>query len=178
MRRIVQAEQPGRPVRPNRQASESFVFEVEGFRFTVTVSRFDDGRVSEPFLNNHRHGNQVDTNARDSAIVLSFPLQHGADPDAIRKALCRDGRRQMLAAKTIEMGLPFLGIAPPAREWLGRGAGEGNRPLDIALEGVRPLTISANILTKRYCPTPLIANGKSASSERRHPYTGRRRSPQ
>jgi hypothetical protein len=38
----------------------------------------------------------VDTNARDSAIVLSFALQHGADIESIRKALCRDGRGRAL----------------------------------------------------------------------------------
>jgi hypothetical protein len=55
----MQAGQPARRRLPNRRASESFVFELEGLRFTATVSRFDDGRVSELFLNNHKHGNQV-----------------------------------------------------------------------------------------------------------------------
>jgi hypothetical protein len=76
---------------PNRRLSESFTFELDGLRFTATVSRFADGRIGELFLNNHKAGNQVDTNARDAAILLSFALQHGADADAIRKALCRDG---------------------------------------------------------------------------------------
>jgi ribonucleoside-diphosphate reductase alpha chain len=74
----------------NRRASESFSFEVAGLRFTATISRFADGRIGELFLNNHKAGNQSDTNARDSAIILSFALQHGADVDDIRKALCRD----------------------------------------------------------------------------------------
>jgi hypothetical protein len=51
------------------------------------VSRFDDGQIGELFLNNHKAGNQADTNARDAAIVLSFALQHGAEINAIRKAL-------------------------------------------------------------------------------------------
>jgi hypothetical protein len=38
----------------------------------------------------------VDTNARDSAIVLSFALQHGADIESIRKALSRDSRGRAL----------------------------------------------------------------------------------
>jgi hypothetical protein len=80
----------------NRRASENFTFELDGLRFTATVSRFPDGRLSELFLNNHKAGNQVDTNARDAAILLSFALQHGADIDAIRKALCRDSRGRAL----------------------------------------------------------------------------------
>jgi hypothetical protein len=81
---------------PNRRASESFTFEFAGLRFTATMSRFDDGTISELFLNNHKAGNQSDTNARDAAIVLSFALQHGADIDAIRRALCRDGQGRAL----------------------------------------------------------------------------------
>jgi hypothetical protein len=81
---------------PDRRASESSTFELAGLRFTATVSRFPDGRVGEVFLNNHKHGNQSDTNARDGAILLSFALQFGADIDAIRKALCRDSQGHAL----------------------------------------------------------------------------------
>jgi hypothetical protein len=81
---------------PNRPASESFIVKLKGLRFTATVSRDVTGRVKELFLNNHKAGNQADTNARDAAIVLSFALQHGADINAMRKALCRDGRGRAL----------------------------------------------------------------------------------
>ena len=75
---------------PNRRMCQSFNFELDGLRFTASVGRFNDGRVGELFLTNHKSGNQSDTNARDAAIILSFALQHGADINAIRKALCRD----------------------------------------------------------------------------------------
>jgi len=81
---------------PNRRASESFSFELEGLRFSATFSRFADGRIGELFLNNHKSGNQLDTNARDAAILLSFALQYGADIDGIRKALCRCSRGRAL----------------------------------------------------------------------------------
>jgi hypothetical protein len=81
---------------PNRRPSENFTFELDGLRFTGTVGRYADGRISELFLNNHKFGNQSDTNARDSAIILSFAAQHGADVNAIRKALCRDGEGRAL----------------------------------------------------------------------------------
>ena len=81
---------------PNRRLCESFSFELDGLRFTATVNRFPDGRIGELFLNNHKHGNQSDTNARDAAILLSFALQHGADINAIRKALCRDSAGRAL----------------------------------------------------------------------------------
>lgn len=82
---------------PDRRYSESFSFELNGLHFTATVSRFADGRVGELFLNNHKFGNQSDTNARDAAILLSFALQHGADVNAIRRALCRDSAGRPLS---------------------------------------------------------------------------------
>jgi hypothetical protein len=81
---------------PQRRANESFTFELNGLRFTATVSRFPDGRIGELFLTNHKFGNQSDTNARDAAILLSFALQHGADIEAIRRALCRDSQGRAL----------------------------------------------------------------------------------
>ena len=74
----------------NRRASENFTVELDGLRYTATVSRMEDGRMAELFLNNHKAGNQSDTNARDAAIILSFALQYGAELDVIREALSRD----------------------------------------------------------------------------------------
>jgi hypothetical protein len=74
----------------NRRASENFTFELDGLRYTATVSRMEDGRMAELFLNSTKGGSQSDTNARDAAIMLSFALQYGADLDAIRDALSRD----------------------------------------------------------------------------------------
>jgi len=81
---------------PYRRLSENFTFEVEGLRFTAAISRLADGRIVELFLNNHKSGNQSDTNARDAAIILSFALQHSADIDAIQRALCRDSQGRAL----------------------------------------------------------------------------------
>ena len=77
---------------PNRRAASTFNFEVGGLRYTATVGRFHDGRIGELFLQNHKSDSSADTNARDSAIAFSFAVQHGADPDAIRRALSRDSR--------------------------------------------------------------------------------------
>ena len=77
---------------PNRRASETFDIEVAGLKYTATVSRFADGRIGELFLSNHKSNSGADTNARDAAIAFSFAVQHGADPEAIRRALCRDAK--------------------------------------------------------------------------------------
>jgi hypothetical protein len=75
---------------PNRRIGETFELEVGGLRYTATVGRFPDGRIGEIFLNNHKSNSAADTNARDSAIVFSIAVQHGADVETIRRALSRD----------------------------------------------------------------------------------------
>jgi hypothetical protein len=77
---------------PESATKRVLCFRTRGFSLYGDRGRFEDGRPSELFLNNHKNGNQVDTNARDSPIVLSFALQHGADIESIRKVLCRDSR--------------------------------------------------------------------------------------
>jgi hypothetical protein len=97
---------------PDRRPSESFVFALDGLRFTATVSRYADGRIGELFLTNHKSGNQSDTNARDAAIILSFALQHGADINEIRKALCRDGAGRALGPVAAAIDLITNGERP------------------------------------------------------------------
>jgi hypothetical protein len=75
---------------PYRRRSETFELEALGLKYTCTVSWFADGQVGELFLNNHKSNSAADTNARDVAITFSIAVQHGADPDVIRRALCRD----------------------------------------------------------------------------------------
>ena len=77
---------------PHRRASETFEFEVQGLGHTCTFSRFPDGRISELFLSNHKTNSSADVNARDAAITFSIAVQHGANPEIIRRALCRDGQ--------------------------------------------------------------------------------------
>ena len=75
---------------PNRRASLVFDIELNGLRYTASVSRFPDGRAAEIFLQNHKPGSQSNCNARDSAIAASLALQHGCPIDVLRRALLRD----------------------------------------------------------------------------------------
>jgi hypothetical protein len=76
----------------NRRACETFAFECHGLSYVASIGRFDDGRLAEIFLTNHKAGSQADANARDSAVVASLALQHGVPLDVIRRALLRDAR--------------------------------------------------------------------------------------
>jgi hypothetical protein len=75
---------------PNRRASLVFDLELNGLRYTASVSRFPDGPVAEIFLQNHKPGSQSHSNARDSAIAASLAMQHGCPLDVLRRALLRD----------------------------------------------------------------------------------------
>ena len=77
---------------PNRRPSETFELEVGGLQYIGTISRFADGRIGELFLSNPRANSGADVAARDSAIIFSIAVQHGAELEAIRRALCRDSQ--------------------------------------------------------------------------------------
>jgi hypothetical protein len=78
---------------PNRRASTTFSFSCGPHRYTATVSYFPGtDRLAEIFLGNGRAGSDVDTAAKDSAIVASIALQSGVPVDVIRNALLRDSR--------------------------------------------------------------------------------------
>jgi ribonucleoside-diphosphate reductase alpha chain len=81
---------------PNRRECELFDFESMALRFTAGISRYEDGRIAELFLDDHKAGSAIGTLVRDSAVALSFALQHGADLDAVRLALCRDSQGRAL----------------------------------------------------------------------------------
>jgi hypothetical protein len=65
-------------------------------KFTASASRYADGRLAEVLIDNHKAGSAIGTLVRDTAIVFSLAIQHGADPEAIRRALCRDGAGRAL----------------------------------------------------------------------------------
>jgi hypothetical protein len=77
---------------PNRRASQTFEIESQGLTFTVTASRFADGKLGEIFLQNHKAGSMAGINAQDSAVVCSIAIQYGIPLDVIRKALMRDSQ--------------------------------------------------------------------------------------
>ena len=74
----------------NRRRSETFTLELHGLHYVASFSRFDDGRVAEMFLQDHKPGSQSDSNARDAAVAASLALQFGCPLGVLRRALLRD----------------------------------------------------------------------------------------
>jgi hypothetical protein len=95
---------------PDRRYSETFNLQCEGLAYTATISRFDDGQLGEIFLSNGKAGSAVDVAARDAAIVFSVAVQFGADPETIRKALCRDSQGR--ASSPVGVALDMLAVQP------------------------------------------------------------------
>jgi hypothetical protein len=91
---------------PDRRGSETFNLQCDGLAYTATISRFDDGQLGEIFLSNGKAGSAVDVAARDAAIVFSVAVQFGADPEIIRRALCRDSQGR--ASSPIGVALDML----------------------------------------------------------------------
>src|SRR2546423_1268069 len=77
---------------PDRRIAETFELKLGGLAYTVTLSRFPDGRLGELFLTNHKANSAADQLARDAGIGFSIAIQSRADPQAIRRALGRDSQ--------------------------------------------------------------------------------------
>lgn len=77
---------------PDRRASQTFDIESCGLRFTVTASHFDDQRLAEVFIQNHKANSTAGIMASDAAIAASLALQFGCPVETLRKALKRDGQ--------------------------------------------------------------------------------------
>ena len=58
--------------------------------FTITIGRFPDGVIGEVFIDGGKSGQDVQSTARDAAVVLSLALQHGTPIEAIRHAVTRN----------------------------------------------------------------------------------------
>ena len=76
---------------PQRRASETFDLRFWNQNFTVTVGFYPDGTLGEVFIDGGKTGQDIQSTARDAAVVLSLALQHGTPIEAIRHAVTRNG---------------------------------------------------------------------------------------
>ena len=90
---------------PDRRASETFDVESCGLRFTVTASHFDDHRLAEVFIQNHKADSTAGIMASDAAIAASLALQFGCPVEVLRWALKRDGQGKALSPLGVALHL-------------------------------------------------------------------------
>jgi hypothetical protein len=76
---------------PNRRIHETIRFQHWGMKFIAGLGRANaNSPISEVFLNTGKTGEQSETLARDSAVLLSLALQHGVPLETIGHALTRN----------------------------------------------------------------------------------------
>ena len=102
-----------RRVLPQRRASETFTLRFWNQSFTVTAGFFDDGTLGEVFIDGGKTGQDIQSTARDAAVVLSLALQHGATVETIRRAVTRGASGEAAS---------ILGAIVDALPATGRGA--------------------------------------------------------
>jgi hypothetical protein len=95
----------------DRRRNETFEVEVAGLHYTATVSRFEDGRLAEIFLQNTKSASQSDNNARDSAVAASLALQFGCPLETLQRALLRDSRDR--PSSPLGAAIDFIARAQP-----------------------------------------------------------------
>jgi len=83
-----------RRILPRRRAAETFNPRFWNQPFTVTVGFYADGTPGEVFIDGGKTGQDVQSTARDAAVVLSLALQHGTPIEAIRHAVTRQRLRR------------------------------------------------------------------------------------
>jgi hypothetical protein len=82
-----------RELLPQRRASETFdmMWGGQNTKFTITLGRYEDGRVGEVFISGAKAGSEMEAVTRDGAILLSLALQHRVPLSTIRHAVTRNG---------------------------------------------------------------------------------------
>ena len=76
---------------PQRRPAETFDLWFWNQSFSVTIGFYPSGEVGEVFIDGGKTGQDVQSTARDAAVVLSLALQHGTPIEAIRHAVTRSG---------------------------------------------------------------------------------------
>jgi hypothetical protein len=76
---------------PNRRAHEVVKFAHWSMNYIVGFGRATpSGPIVEVFLNSGKSGEQAQTLARDSAVLLSKALQYGTPISELQKSITRD----------------------------------------------------------------------------------------
>ncbi len=91
---------------PNRRDADVYDFEHGGIRYRAIVGLYDDGRPGEVFLNaNVKVGSGVEAIAKDTAVLISLDLQHGAPLAITQRAMTRleDGSAATPGGKVLDL---------------------------------------------------------------------------
>jgi hypothetical protein len=100
-----------RRILPQRRSAETFHLRFWNQPVSVTVGYYEDGAPGEIFVDAGKTGEDVQSTARDAAVVLSLALQHGATVATIQHAVTRSGNGE--AASILGAIIDRLSALPP-----------------------------------------------------------------
>jgi hypothetical protein len=103
---------------PQRRAAETFDMRFWNHPFTVTVGFYADGTLGEVFIDGGKTGQDIQSAARDAAVLLSLALQHGVPlkqfatqlPAARRKSPRRFWARSSIPSHEFIFGRRLMGV--------------------------------------------------------------------
>ena len=87
-----------------RRAAETFDLRFRNQLFTVTVGFYTDGTPGEVFIDGGKTGQDIQSIARDAAVVLSLALQHGTPVAQSEKHLVAHRRVDACDQRTTMLG--------------------------------------------------------------------------
>lgn len=132
---------------PNRRESYNFTISFAGEKYDVTIGFYPNGQIGETFVNRIRDktaaklGEQLDGICRDSAILLSFALQHGASLKAIKRAVTRNDDSEPSTIVGALVDLMEDPDEPSAQDETGLPGGDRPPDSEPASEGRRVETV-------------------------------------
>jgi hypothetical protein len=74
---------------PNRRQIQTLKFEHGGIKHHCSVSKFEDGRTAEVFVDAGKVNSDVQSMMRDGAILISLALQFGCPIKTLQHAMTR-----------------------------------------------------------------------------------------
>jgi hypothetical protein len=87
---------------PQRRAAETVNLRFWNQSFSITIGFYPDGTPGEVFIDGGKTGQDVQSTARDAAVVMSLALQHGTPIEAIRHAVTRNGSGEAASISTVD----------------------------------------------------------------------------
>jgi hypothetical protein len=75
---------------PQRRAAETFDLLFRNRTVTIAAGFYSGGELGEVFINGGKTGQDIQSTARDAAVVISLALQHGVPVADLRHAVTRD----------------------------------------------------------------------------------------
>jgi hypothetical protein len=89
---------------PNRRGQETWDFDYQNIKYTMSISRFPDSQPAEVFVECSKSTSDYESLARDSALIISIALRSGVPLQKLRSSVTRltGGKPASLTGKMLD----------------------------------------------------------------------------